>query len=392
MRETLISFIDDHLEEQFSFLRKLVLQPSHTSDKAGVDLVGKAIIEELADCNMLLEVVEGGKFGNNLIFRSQATKFLKNPLLLVGHMDTVFPPGSTFNTYWDNEQKAFGPGIIDMKGGLVTAISALKALNHLNMLEQIPLTLVCNSDEETGSLNSKDLISREAKRSSLALVFECGGLNGEIVTGRKGKTGYTLNVTGKAGHAAFAGRSKASAILGLAKKIVELEQLNDPKREMVINVGIISGGTGPNTVPENAIAQIDTRYLRLEDGKLFSALIEDIVERCTIPDTHGEITITSNREPMEQTSLNRSLFHHIASEATQLAIPIREELRSGVSDANTIAGVGTPVVDGLGPVGDCDHSDQEYMVKDSLVERTKLAAVSIASGWNKLQNGDLQFH
>lgn len=385
MRSSLISYIDRHRADLFDFLEKLVLQPSYTFDKDGVDTVGKTIIDELTPCQMVLDISEETDMGNHLVFRSRAMASGSPSLLLVGHMDTVYPPESQFNWFRAQNGKVFGPGVIDMKGGLAAAVYALKALYSCDLLRTIPITFICNSDEEKGSPTSRDLIIREAEKAAMALVFECGGPNGEIVTGRKGKRGYTIEVLGEAGHAAFAGDGKSSAILELAQKTIELEKLNNPENQLVVNVGVVSGGIGANTIAEKAEAQIDTRFVNHHDGYYSRARINDIVSQCHVPGTRAKMRVTSEREPMEQTARNHRLFRHIQREAEQLHIDIKEEFRSGVSDANTIATTGTPVVDGLGPIGGCDHSDKEYMVQQSLPERTVLAAVSIASAWQRLQ-------
>ncbi len=381
MHESLINFVQQSEKEQFRLLRQLVEQQSFSRFKAGVDAVGKWIADSLRGTGMVLDVVRESELGDQLIFRSPAYRPGVPALLLIGHMDTVFPVDSSFNWFKDDGQKVFGPGVIDMKGGLVTAIFALKALAACRLLEKIPLTFICNSDEEIGSPASTPLIQTEAARSLLGLGFECGGLGGEIVTGRKGKAGYLLSIKGRAGHAAFAGADKASAILELAHKIIALEQLNDARRKIVVNVGVIKGGIGPNTVADSAEAEIDTRFLTAADCVDTAAKIFRITAQCSVPGTSAELHPTPSRQPMVQSAVNRELFQVISRQADMLGLSCREELRSGVSDMNTIAEAGIPVVDGLGPIGDCDHCDREYMIKDSLSSRTKLAALAILSSW-----------
>jgi len=381
MRESLINFVQESEKEQFLLLRQLVEQQSFSRFKAGVDAVGKWIVDSLRGTGMVLDVIRESELGDQLVFRSPAYRIGVGALLLVGHMDTVFPVDSPFNWFKDDGQKVFGPGVIDMKGGLVTAVFALKALAACRLLETIPLTFICNSDEEIGSPASTPLMQTEAARSLLGLGFECGGLHGEIVTGRKGKAGYLLSVKGRAGHAAFAGADKASAILELAHKIIALEQLNDARRKIVVNVGVIKGGIGPNTVADSAVAEIDTRFLAVADCADTAAKIGHIAADCSVPGTSAELHQTPFRLPMVQSAANRELFQVIARQAEILGLPCREELRSGVSDMNTIAEAGIPVVDGMGPVGDCDHCDREYMIRNTLPSRTKLAALSILSSW-----------
>jgi glutamate carboxypeptidase len=377
MREEVLAVVEKEEAAQFQFLRELVLQPSFSYYKTGVDRVGRLLAEQLTKCRMTVEVMNCEKLGNQFVFRSPASQKSAKQLLLVGHMDTVFPEDSPFNWYRNDGKIVRGPGVIDMKGGLVVAVFAIRALYLCGLLDTIPLTFICNSDEEIGSPESVPLILSEAKKSYAAMVFECGGLDGELVTGRKGKTGYRLDVSGRAGHAAFAGRDKASAILELAHKTIALEKLNDPDRGIVVNVGVVRGGMGPNSVAEKAAAEIDTRFLSEKDFENTAEKIGRIATGSTVTGTGGVLLQTSSRPPMEQTDGNRKLFALVRDQAESMGMVVLDELRSGVSDANTIATAGIPVIDGMGPVGGNDHSDREYMIRSSLPEKTKLAALSI---------------
>jgi glutamate carboxypeptidase len=259
-----------------------------------------------------------------------------------------------------------------MKGGLVVGIYALKALAAEGVLTKIPVKFLLNSDEEIGSPVSKDIIFAEAKQSSMAFVLEAAGMKGQMVTGRKGRLGIRLTVTGKAGHAAFAGPEKASAVLALAHKIVQLEALNGQPLGLTVNVGQIGGGIAPNSVPEEAWAQVDVRFEDNETKSIFQNQFDTIVEDSTVKGTRTVSEIVSQRPPMEASKKNRSLFRVAKRLAHEMGVFLEEEFRSGGSDANLIAAVGIPVLDGLGPVGDLDHSDQEFMIKESLVQRCRL--------------------
>jgi glutamate carboxypeptidase len=381
MREKVAGFLRKNERDMFTLLEALVLQSSSSRFKKGVDAVGTLLAESLHSSGMSLAVDRQAEAGDNLLFRSPACRDGRSGILLFGHMDTVFPADSPFNWYKEEEDKVYGPGVIDMKGGLVCAVYAIKALADCGLLAEIPLTFLCNSDEEIGSPFSSAIVTAEAEKSLLALGFECGGLQGEVVTGRKGKLGYRLVVSGRAGHAASAGADKASAILELAHKIIALEQLNDPEREIVVNVGLIQGGIGPNTVADHAMAQIDTRFLSDADAEDTAWRIARIASQCTVAGTAAELLKTGGRPPMEQNPGNTRLFQTIRHEAERLGMACVEELRSGVSDANTIARAAIPVVDGMGPIGACDHSDREYMIRESLPARARLAACSILGSW-----------
>ena len=383
MRDRIDQFCRREEAGMFRLLEELVLQPSPSRYKPGVDAVGARLAAGLHSSGMVLETVRQSEFGDHLLFRTAACRDGRPSLLLFGHMDTVFPLDSPFNWYREEGSTVCGPGVIDMKGGLVAAVYALKALAACGLLEGIPLTLLCNSDEEIGSPSSTAVFQAEARRSLAALGFECGGLGGEVVTGRKGRSGYRLIVTGRAGHAASAGADKASAILELAHQVIALERLNDPQRGIVVNVGLIGGGIGPNTVSDHATAEIDTRFLTRADAEETASRLAEISARSTVAGTIAALQYVGGRPPMERNSRNSGLYRLIRAEAERLGQPCVEELRSGVSDANTIAQLDIPVVDGMGPIGDGDHSDREYMLRHSLPDRVRLAACSILRIWKQ---------
>jgi len=266
----------------------------------------------------------------------------------------------------------------------VVAVYALKALAHLGLLVEIPVTVLCNSDEEIGSPASRPWIEEQAKGALAALVFEGGGANHDVVTGRKGRLGMHLTVRGRAGHAAKGG-AKASAILELAHKIIALEGLNDG-REITLNVGQITGGIGPNTVPELATAALDARFLTPDGQQRLEQSLARIAAKESVGGTSTTLSVQSGRPAMPQSEGNRRLWDIAREQAHLLGYDLPEELRSGVSDANFIAGLGVPVLDGLGPVGDLDHSDLEFILKDSLCARAALTAATIAAIWNHAQS------
>ncbi len=371
----------------FALLEKMVLIQSGSTNKEGVDQVGRLIKSVFQSNNVSCRVIEQDTFGNHLVVRSLCKERFDRQILLVGHMDTVFPKDTGFNWYREENTHCYGPGIIDMKGGLTAGIFALKALDNESLLTRIPITFIFNSDEEIGSPSSKALVQQEAKNSIFAFVLETGGRNGEIVTGRKGNLSLELNIKGKAGHAAFAGKDKASAILELAHKIIEFESLNNPDRGISVNVGKIKGGIGPNTVPENASARIDFRFLKRPDRVYLEKKIAEITEKQNIQNTRAHFVILSSRPPMPVSEKNKKLFQAVQKTAKSIGLFVDEEFRAGVSDANLIAGENTPVIDGLGPIGAMDHSEDEYMIKESLLQRSALLANAIIECWEKYQKG-----
>lgn len=387
MRElkVIINQIQTYLQsieaEMFSFLEDIVTIQSSSHNKPGIDQTADRIAAAFKDLPVTTEVVNQVLQGNHLLVRTLAQPDFPKQVLLVGHMDTVFPKDTDFNWYKEDETKSYGPGVVDMKGGLVVGIYALKALNQLGLLEQFPLTFIFNSDEEIGSRSSIDLIQKEANASVFAFVLEAGGANNQVVTGRKGNLTIELHVQGKAGHAAFATPKKSSAILELARKTIEFEALNDFEKGISINVGKIDGGIGPNTIPEFANAQIDFRYVNSVDLRFLEEKVTKIAETITVPGTLSRVDFISGRPPMQNSEDNRNLFEITRSIAEQLGYSLQEEFRNGVSDANFIADLNVPVLDGLGPIGGRDHSRDEYMIKQSLPQRTLLLACALLECW-----------
>jgi len=382
--DNLRTYIRRHTPDMFALLENLVLIQSSSYNKGGVDRVAARIADEFEGDAIACETVPQTKAGNHLVARTGAVPRNKHQILLSGHMDTVFPIDTDFNWYKEDAAHCYGPGVADMKGGLVAGIYALKALAAGGLLDAIPVSFVFNSDEEIGSGSSRELIRAEARRSLFALVLECGGRNGEIVTARKGNIALNFNVRGQAGHAAYAGPDKGSAILELARKTIAFEALNDPENGITVNVGLVAGGIGSNTVAEHASAKIDFRFAARKDYAILQEQIERLATRRSVPNTTASYEITSTRPPMPAGEQNETLFEVIASTATEMGIDVIAEHRQGVSDANLIAAEKVAVVDGLGPIGAKDHSADEYIRKESLPERTLLIAGSILAGWQRL--------
>jgi glutamate carboxypeptidase len=384
--EEIESFLISREPEMFTFLEEIIKIQSGSHNKAGIDKTAGAIARTFQDLDVTTETVEQALQGNNLVVRSQAQPAAEKQVLLVGHMDTVFPEDTDFNWYKADSDKSYGPGVIDMKGGLVVGIYALKALAKIGLLNQIPLTFIFNSDEEIGSRGSVDLIQKEANSSAFAFVLEAGGLENEVVTARKGNLTIELHIEGRAGHAAFATQDKPSAILEMAHKIIELESLNDFDKGITINVGKIDGGIGSNTIPEFSNAQVDFRFVDPSDLKNLEIKVSDIAHKVVIKGTHSRVDFISGRPPMQQSPGNQNLFKITAGIADHMGYPVKEQFRFGVSDANFIADLNIPVIDGLGPIGGRDHSRDEYMIQESLLKRTILLACSIIECWRNTES------
>jgi glutamate carboxypeptidase len=381
--EEIESFLTSRETDMFAFLEEIITIQSGSHNKAGIDRTASTIVRAFQGLDVSTETIEQQLQGNNLVVRSSAQPTADKQVLLVGHMDTVFPEDTDFNWYKADNDKSYGPGVVDMKGGLVVGIYALKALHKLGLLEQIPITYIFNSDEEIGSRSSIDLIQREANSSAFAFVLEAGGLENEIVTGRKGNLTIEIHIEGRAGHAAFATKDKPSAILEMAHKIIAFESLNDFDKGITINVGKIEGGIGSNTIPEFSSAQVDFRFVDPSDLRNLEIKVSEMADKIVVPGTQSRVDFITGRPPMQQSQDNKRLFQTTADIANHMGYPVKEQYRFGVSDANFIADLKVPVIDGLGPIGGRDHSRDEYMIRESLLKRTILLACSIIECWNR---------
>lgn len=360
-------------------LERMVLTPSGTHYKDGVDRVARLVREALASLPVTIQTVVQRHHGDHLVVRSEAVPGSDGQILLVGHMDTVFPADSEFKGFRKDDRYCYGPGVSDMKGGLVVGIFAVKALAACGVLSQLPLVFVFNADEEIGSPTSGDLIRQQARQSVAAFVLESAGQAGEVVTGRKGNLSLRVDVSGCAGHAAFADADKASAILALSRTIVALEELNDHGAGITVNVGRVDGGIGPNTVADRARAWVDCRFVTPEQKATLEERIVSIAASTSVAGTRVRVDTVSSRPPMPANARNTALYDIVRAVGRNLNQTIGEEYRQGVSDANLIAAETIPVIDGLGPLGGEDHSSKEYLCTDSLVPRATLLAHAIVS-------------
>ncbi len=317
-------------------------------------------------------------------------------VLLIGHLDTVFPEGTAGARPFRIEAGlAHGPGVTDMKSGLLAGLYAVLALTSLGEAEdgaagnggpgqsagsepaELPferLVFVANPDEEIGSISSSPIIRELALASDVALVLECARANGDIVSARKGTVDLRLTVHGRAAHAGVEPEKGRNAILAAAQLIVELQALNGRWPGVTLNVGVIHGGSRPNVVAEEAVLEVDLRAISRADLEAAEAAVRTAAARTTVPDTHVTVEETARHWPMEKLERSGRLVEHAQAIAGRLGFELADASTGGASDANTTAGLGVPSLDGLGPIGGNDHSPAEYLDVESIVPRTVLLA------------------
>ena len=298
-------------------------------------------------------------------------------LLLIGHMDTVFDPGTAAERpYRSDGQRAFGPGVTDMKGGLLAGLHAIAALHEAGVRPSV--TFVANPDEEIGSPFSTPVIRQLAARHDAVLVLECARANGDVVSARKGIADYHVTIGGRAAHAGVEPEKGRSAILEAAHLVLALQELNGRWPTVTVNAGVIHGGTRPNVVAERCELQVDLRAATVDAFDAAAAEIERIASSPTVPDVRTELRRTAGHPPMEKSGASARLVSLAAAIAGELGFELRDAATGGASDANTTAALGVPTLDGLGPVGGDDHSADEWLDLESVVPRTALLAMLIA--------------
>jgi glutamate carboxypeptidase len=316
---------------------------------------------------------DSGRFGDLLIGRLSGASGRR--ILLVGHTDTVFDDGTAAaRPYSIDGSVARGPGVSDMKGGLLAGFFATHALHDAGIDTFGQITYVCNPDEEIGSTFSGPVIRELATAHDVAFVLEGARANGDIVSARKGVTDYEVIVHGRAAHAGVEPEKGRNAIARAAAIVTELQALNGRWPGVTVNVGTIEGGTRTNVVPERCGIEVDLRSP--ETTSLEEA--EGEIERICAASAGDDVTVDVHRagwhRPMERTEEIAALAEQATSLAAELGFDLRDTATGGASDANTIAAAGTPVLDGLGPVGGDDHSPSEWLDLDSVVPRTALLA------------------
>ncbi|MFL5771264.1 MAG: M20 family metallopeptidase [Chloroflexota bacterium] len=349
---------------------------SYTPD--GVDEVGRYVAGFLSDLGAEVEARPdpAAKLGATIVggFRGQAGGGARR-VLLIGHMDTVFDPGTAAaRPFRIEDGRAYGPGVTDMKSGLLAGLYALKALVARGPLPFERLTFVANPDEEIGSPSSTPHIREIAAEADACFVLECARANGDIVSSRKGILDARITVNGRAAHAGVEPEKGRNAILAAADFVQRLHALNGRWDGVTVNVGVIAGGTRPNVVPERCQLEVDVRAVRREDLEAAEAGIRSLLATPSVPDVTAELAEMARWWPMEKLERSARLVDHAVAVASRLGFEGKDTSTGGASDANSTAGMGIPSLDGLGPIGGNDHSPAEYLDVASVVPRTTLLA------------------
>lgn len=350
-------------------IRDLVVLSSHTADKAGGDAVASLLAERATGLGLGVTRIASERFADHLVITTPAAKkSAEGAIVFVGHHDTVFPRGS-FEGFTRDAKIARGPGVLDMKGGIVVMLEAVRAIKAAGGLDRLKLRIVLVGDEEVGSPEGRAVIQTHAKGAAAALVFEAGRAADKIITSRKGTGSATVVASGKAAHAANGHREGVNAIWALSRFIDRAQRLTDYERGVTVNVGIVKGGEAKNTVPDRAECQIDFRFVRVSDAESTFAELKRACDEAAreVPGASLEISGGPQRLPLERNDANVELCKRYASEAQAVGLGHEEAaLIAGGSDASSTAAIGIPSIDGLGPRGSGFHTKEELIEIESL--------------------------
>lgn len=368
------NYLQSKESEMLALLERLVSIDSGSAYKEGVDKVGEVLREQYAQVGFCPTVYEQSENGDNMVLSLRDSE-TQPSIIMIAHMDTVFKTGTAKQRpFTIKGDRAYGPGVIDMKASQVALLYAMKALkkHHPNVLTHVQIVL--NGDEEIGSPTSRSLIEECATGKQYALVMEPARKDGSLVTARRGGGRYTMHIKGKGAHAGIEPQNGISAIEELAHKIIKLHALTDHEAGVSVSVGIVEGGESVNTIAPSAVGHVDVRITFANQAEWLDRRIREI---CEVPDVAGTNIVLEgglNRPPMEKNEQTVELLNIIQKVGQELGITITDFATGGGSDASFTSSLGIPTIDGLGPIGGNAHSDEEYLEIASLVERTELLA------------------
>lgn len=361
-----------------ALLKRLVETESPSTDKSAVDRVGAILADEARRLGADIQLAPAMDAGDHVIarFPSPSGRGVRGEgILLLCHIDTVFPLGTLEKmTYREADGKIFGPGVLDMKSGIVISLGAIERLQKSGGLNR-PVTLLCTTDEEVGSLTSEDLIVKMAKESELVLVMESAMPDGSLKTWRKGVGEFWIRVKGRAAHAGGNHEEGRNAIEEMSHQVLAIQKLTDYEKGTSLNVGVVQGGTVSNVVPEEAIAQVDVRVMQPGEWERLEAEMGALTP--VLDGTSLEISGGLNRPPMPFDETMKATFEKAKSIGADVGIELKASGSGGGSDGNFVAPLGIPVLDGLGAIGEGLHSEREFIFADSLQERVTLLAALI---------------
>ena len=367
----LISHLKQQLPENLRFLERMVSMESPSFDKPLVDKFVRFAGSRFQEIGGEVEYVATERFGDQMLARFSGKS--SDRILLLGHSDTVWPAGEIEKRPFEiGDGRIFGPGVFDMKAGILLMWMAVGALSRMRGALERSVTVLLTSDEEVGSNSSRALTESEAARCRAVFVLEPSLPGGVLKTARKGVGQFTLKAVGRAAHAGIDPLKGVNAIEEISRQILKLHRLTDVVQGTTVTVGVVQGGTRSNVVPAEAAAEIDVRITSMGEAERVTRAIGALAPE--LPGARLEVSGSINRPPMERTSDTVRLFEVARRIAAQIGIDLKEGSTGGASDGNLTSALGIPTLDGLGAVGDGAHAVDEWVDVESLPARAALVA------------------
>lgn len=358
-------------------LQRAVEIESPSNFKPGVDRLARFFANEFKILGGRVRVLRHAKAGSSLVAEFWPRPRGKKGILLVGHLDTVWELGTIAQMPFQIcGRRAYGPGILDMKSGIVVGLWALRALRALRIVPSCPVRFFLNSDEEVSSVAFRKELLAEARRARAVLVLEPAAAGGALKTARKGVGEFRLTVRGRAAHAGINPAAGVNAVSELARQLLRVEEFARPNEGLTVNVDIIQGGSRVNVIPEEAWAAVDVRIPRLRDRAILEQKMRQL--KPFHPQARLEVSGGINRPPMER-RMAAALFEKACAAGRKLGMELREASTGGGSDGNFAAALGIPTLDGLGAVGEGAHARHEHIIIRELPRRAALLAGLIDS-------------
>ena len=365
-------------KEMVNFLERLVNIDTGPDNPDGIAEVAHLIGGKLAGINFFVEYLDYPGICTHLRAARKGTG--NKEIMVIGHFDTLFPKGTAaMRPFTVKEGKAYGPGVLDMKGGITIALFALEALYNSGWDDKNITVLFCG-DEDTNHpyTDAPDLFEKAAHGKTAVFNMETASAGQAVLIGRKGNMHPEIIVKGISAHAGADLSKGANAVVELAHKIIAVNKLTDMAKGLTFNPGVISGGTVPNAVPDCAAVKIDMRYLTSADRDSGIENLRKIADHAHIPGTSAElVNLRENMTVMEVTEGNKELYEIVKQQGAKLGLDIQAKIGGGSSDSGWTVRAGAPTLCSMGAIGEFNHSDREYILIDSLVERAKLLALSI---------------
>lgn len=373
----ILEWLGGQKQAMLELIERVVNIDSGSYDKTGVDAVGDEFVRFFTERGLPTKIEAHEAFGNAIHIRIDDSRSNEKPIVLMGHRDTVFPKGEVERRPFKIEAgRAYGPGVSDMKSGLVMNAFVLDAFKRFGGAPA-PLAGLITSDEEIASPSCRPVIERVAREARCVFNAEPGRPNGGVVTSRKGGVFMRCDIEGRAAHSGGNFEYGISAIGELAHKIVKLHALTNLKRGTTLNVGIVKGGQSVNTSAPSAQGDIDLRYMTPKDRSEAMAAINEIIATSFVPGTKATLKVMGEFLPVNPTPTSERLFHGYQAAAKEVGLTVTGEFSGGCADSGFTSAVGCPTICATGPIGGKAHTAEEYLEIDTIVPRAQALALAI---------------